>query len=101
MPHRGENGDLVLCSEREKSIALFDSGLGGLSVLIEIRNILPEENYIYFGDSRNAPYGERTAEEITKLSDTIVGSLIERDVKCVVIACNTATSRAAGFLREK
>lgn len=88
-------------NNREKSIAFFDSGVGGISVLRSVRSLLPNENYIYFGDSAHAPWGERTTEEIIQFSENIVQDFLAKDVKCIVIACNTATSRAAAYLREK
>lgn len=85
----------------EKGIGFFDSGVGGISVLRSVRSLLPNENYIYFGDSAHAPWGERTTEEIVSFSEEIVKDFLAKDVKCIVIACNTATSRAAAYLREK
>lgn len=82
-------------------IAVFDSGVGGISVLKELMKLLPNENYIYLGDSKNAPYGTKSAEEIIKLSNDDVTFLLEKGAKAIVIACNTATSVAAKGLREK
>ena len=82
-------------------IGVFDSGVGGLSVLKELAKVLPNENYIYYGDSLNAPYGDKTKQEITELSMNIVKYLIDNGVKAIVIACNTATSAAAKTIREK
>ncbi len=73
-------------------IAVFDSGVGGITVLEEIYKLLPNEDYIYFGDSKNAPYGDLTNEKIRELSLKIVKFLIESDAKIIVIACNTVTS---------
>lgn len=86
---------------RDKSIGFFDSGLGGLSVLREAIKIMPNENYIYFGDSKNAPYGIKTVEEIKALTFEAVKFLIDRGVKAIVIACNTATSAAITDLRMR
>lgn len=82
-------------------IGFFDSGVGGLSVLKESLKILPNENYIYYGDSINAPYGTKTETEIKKLTDLGISFLIEKGAKAIVIACNTATSVAANDLRKK
>lgn len=81
-------------------IGFFDSGLGGLSVLKKALEIMPNENYIYYGDSKHAPYGEKTPQEIKELSFNAMEFLIQKGVKAIVIACNTATSAAAHDLRE-
>ena len=82
-------------------IGVFDSGLGGISVVREIRRDMPNERVLYFGDSANAPYGTKSPEQVRKLSDAIVKRFVEQGVKAVVIACNTATSAAANELRDK
>ena len=79
----------------------MDSGVGGISVLKRAIDLLPNENFIYFGDSANAPYGERSPEWIRNRTATIVDGLIDEGVKAVVIACNTATSAAADYIREQ
>ena len=86
---------------RELPIAVFDSGLGGISVLKRICAALPEEKFIYFGDSANAPYGTKDSEWIKSRCDEIASDFVSRGVKALVVACNTATSAAASFLREK
>lgn len=83
---------------REKPIAVFDSGLGGLSVLRALRSELPQEDFLYFGDSANAPYGSRSTEEIRELTMIHAENLLRR-AKALVIACNTATSAAVDVLR--
>nr|WP_207710551.1 glutamate racemase [Aminipila butyrica] len=85
----------------DKPVAFLDSGVGGISVLNEAIRMMPYENYIYFGDSKNAPYGIRTTEEVRQLTEKNVKFLIEQGAKAVVIACNTATSAAAEYLRNK
>lgn len=85
----------------EKNIGIFDSGIGGVTVLKEIIKILPYENYIYYSDSKNNPYGDKTAEEILNICDKIVQYLLEKNCKAIVIACNTASANAASFLRKK
>ncbi|MGE3507659.1 MAG: glutamate racemase [Vicinamibacterales bacterium] len=80
-------------------IGVFDSGVGGLSVLREIRQLLPNENVIYVADSGSGPYGERSADFIEGRARAIVRFLIARHAKAVVVACNTATSVAVAHLR--
>ena len=83
------------------NIGIFDSGIGGTTVFKEILKILPNENYIYYSDSKNNPYGDKTDEEIIKICDNIVQFLINKNCKAIVIACNTASAKAVDFLREK
>lgn len=82
-------------------IGVFDSGVGGISVLRELVALLPGENYLYFGDSANAPYGEKTTEEVRTLTLQAAEMLFARGAKALVVACNTATSAAIHILREK
>lgn len=84
-----------------KSIGIFDSGVGGLTVLAEIRKKLPNENIVYLGDTKNFPYGSRSKEEIIEFAIHNVELLIEKQVKIIVIACGTATSQAIEALKEK
>lgn len=86
---------------KQSPIAVVDSGVGGITVLRKLYKFMPNEDYIYFGDSANAPYGIKTKEEIKDLTVRACEALMKRGVKAVVIACNTATSAAAAFLREK
>lgn len=86
---------------KQSPIAVVDSGVGGITVLRKLYKLMPNEDYIYFGDSANAPYGVKTKEEIKNLTVKACESLMERGAKAVVIACNTATSAAAAYLREK
>ncbi|RKX17774.1 MAG: glutamate racemase [Candidatus Zixiibacteriota bacterium] len=81
-------------------IGIFDSGVGGLSVLKELKRLLPFESFIYFADSAHAPYGEKKPEEIYRFSKKIVDFFLERKVKLIVIACNTATAHAIRKLRR-
>ena len=74
------------------SIGIFDSGVGGLTVLKEVRNVLPNEKIIYLGDTARVPYGEKTKDLIVRYSKQIVEFLIEEKVDAIVVACNTATS---------
>lgn len=82
-------------------IGIFDSGIGGLTVLKKIIEILPNEKYIYYADTDNVPYGTKPKEEVKKYINKAVEFLISKNVKAIVIACNTATSIAAKELREK
>ncbi len=86
---------------REENIGIFDSGIGGVTVLREIIKVLPNENYIYYSDSKNNPYGDKTKEEIIERCKEIFRFLLERKCKAVVIACNTASAVASSYLREK
>lgn len=81
-------------------IGVFDSGLGGISVVRQLRQDMPHERILYFGDSANAPYGTKTPEQVRDLSFAIVRRFVEQGVKAVVIACNTATSAAVNDLRD-
>ena len=85
----------------DKPIGFFDSGVGGLSVLREAVKLLPGENFIYFGDSKNAPYGTKDVDEVKALTFNAVDFLIKKNIKALVVACNTATSAAIIDLREK
>ncbi len=82
-------------------IGVFDSGVGGISVLRILRHDMPNENYIFFGDSIHAPYGDKPEARIREMSDANVQFLLAHGCKAIVIACNTATSAAADWLRAK
>lgn len=84
-----------------RPIGVFDSGLGGLTVLKEIMKIIPNENIIYFGDTARVPYGPRSKETIIKYTFQAIDFLISKNVKAIVIACNTATARALKEANEK
>ena len=94
-------GDMINKMNKNGKIGIFDSGIGGVTVLREIIKILPEEDYIYYSDSKNNPYGDRSEEEIKEICDKIVEHLIEKNCKAIVIACNTASAIAVKHLREK
>ena len=87
--------------QTERPIAVFDSGVGGISVLRELVRLMPNENYIFFGDSKNAPYGGKSLEEVRKLTECHVRHLLSEGAKAVVIACNTATSADVSILRKE
>ncbi|MBE5886591.1 MAG: glutamate racemase [Lachnospiraceae bacterium] len=84
----------------ERPIGIMDSGVGGISVLRELVKLMPGEDYIYYGDSVNAPYGTKPAQELIDLTMKNARFLLEQGAKAIVIACNTATSVAANILRE-
>lgn len=82
-------------------IGIFDSGVGGLSVLKEIRRALPREDYVYFADNAHCPYGEKTQEYIQDRARKITDLLLSKGAEAVVVACNTATGAAIATLREE
>lgn len=82
-------------------IGIFDSGVGGLSILEKLLEVLPKENYLYYKDSKNCPYGNKTDEELLKITMDITTYLEKRKVKLIVIACNTATTKCIKKLRNK
>ncbi len=81
-------------------IGVFDSGVGGISVLRELAKQMPKEKFIYLGDSANAPYGIKTTEEVRQLSLQAVEKLMSRGLKAIVVACNTAPAASIRTLRE-
>lgn len=90
-----------MLSNASSSIGVFDSGVGGISVLKAIRAQMPEESVIYFGDQEHVPYGPRSMEQIQAFSEGITRFLLERGAKIIVVACNTASAAALKYLREK
>lgn len=86
--------------QREQPIGVFDSGLGGISVLRACTALLPQEDFLFFGDSANAPYGEKSLAQVRRLTIAAVDRLLAQGVKAVVVACNTATSAAIHLLRQ-
>ena len=85
----------------EDAIGVFDSGLGGLTVVKELNHHLPNERIVYFGDTARVPYGTKSAETIIRYSREIVRVLIKHKVKMVVVACNTASSWALDVLKKE
>lgn len=85
----------------KQPIGFFDSGVGGLSIWQEVTSLLPQEDTIYLADSLNAPYGEKGTDEIIKLCVKNTDKLIELGCKIIIVACNTATTNAISFLRNK
>lgn len=86
--------------QMQQPIGVFDSGLGGISVLRELVAFLPNENYLYLGDSKHAPYGTKSLQEVQELTCNNIEYLIGKGAKAIVVACNTATSAAIQKLRE-
>lgn len=84
----------------EDFIAVFDSGVGGISVLRALVQVLPQENFLYFGDSLNAPYGTKTTAQVKDLTCAAADMLFGRGAKALVVACNTATAAAIDCLRQ-
>ena len=84
-----------------RPIGIFDSGLGGISVLKEAVHLMPNEHFIFYGDNENAPYGTKTQEQIDSCVQNVVNHLLQRDVKALLIACNTATAASAKRLRSE
>ena len=82
-------------------IGIFDSGLGGISVLHDAIKLLPQEDYLYYADTRNVPYGPKPKEEVRKHVFAAMDFIVQQGVKAIVVACNTATSVAIGDLRSK
>lgn len=85
--------------DTQRPVFVFDSGMGGITVLKELAKQMPNEHFLFFGDSANAPYGTKSREEVYKLTRNGVLYALSRQAKAVVIACNTATSAAAADLR--
>ena len=87
--------------QNNNPIGLFDSGVGGISIWKEIHKLLPNENTIYLADSKNAPYGQKSKDEIIGLCEKNTEFLLNHNCKMVVVACNTATTNAIQELRQK
>lgn len=83
------------------NIGIFDSGIGGMTVLHEAMKAMPCENYIFYADIDHVPYGTKTKEQVVSYVDEVMQFMVEQDCKAVVIACNTATAAAARLMREK
>lgn len=86
---------------KNNPIGIFDSGIGGTSIWKEIQSLMPYENSIYLSDSKNAPYGEKSDQEIIKLCIKNTELLLKKNCKIIVVACNTATTNAIDYLRGK
>lgn len=85
----------------DRAIGIYDSGVGGLTVLAALRKLLPHENYVYFGDTAHLPYGNKSPEQIIDFSRKILSWMVEeKQVKCVVVACNTSSAIALDLLKD-
>ena len=84
-----------------KAIGIFDSGLGGLTILKTLTRVLPKEKYIYFGDTANTPYGSKSKGTVTRFSLDIARFLEGQKVKLIVVACNTASALALADLQKQ
>jgi len=93
--------DIQISLRKLSPIGIFDSGVGGLSVLRAIRARIPNESILYFGDQGHIPYGPRPMEQIRDFSEAITNFLLDRNAKLIVVACNTASAAALKYLREK
>src|SRR5215210_344924 len=91
----------VAGSQRELPVAVFDSGVGGLTVLHECLVSLPHEDFVYLGDTARFPYGDRSADELLLFARELAGMLLDRGAKLLVVACNSATAAAVPKLREE
>ena len=98
-PHTLDQEKSGMSGKAEAPIGVFDSGVGGLTILSALRQELPYENYIYFGDTAHCPYGARSDAEITELSVQVSRFLIKQGVKLIIVACNTASQAALNSLR--
>jgi glutamate racemase len=88
-------------SDASKPIGVFDSGIGGLTVLKALGSEIPGETFIYLGDTARLPYGTKTAETVTRYSVQAAGKLASFDIKALVVACNTASAVGLPAIREK
>ena len=86
--------------DKNEAIGIFDSGIGGVTVLKEILKVLPNENYIYYSDSKNNPYGDKNDKQINEMCENIVKLFIKKNCKAIVIACNTASAKSVQYLRQ-
>jgi glutamate racemase len=91
----------VFLREKTLPIGIFDSGVGGLSILREVQKLLPNESFIFIADQKNVPYGEKTEEELNEIVSRIVKYFLKKKVKMIVIACNTATVYTIENIRSK
>ena len=89
------------CEKKKAPIGVFDSGVGGLTVVREITRQLPHENIVYFGDTARVPYGSKSKSNIIRFSEQIIRFLKTKQVKAIVIACNTASALALDTVRDE
>ncbi|HOO98396.1 MAG TPA: glutamate racemase [Bacteroidales bacterium] len=86
---------------KDRPIGIFDSGVGGLTVAHAIRQLLPDESIVYFGDTAHLPYGDKSADSIIQYSRKITEFLLEKDAKIILVACNSASASAYEVLKEE
>lgn len=86
---------------KSKPIAFFDSGIGGTTILKEVIKLLPNEKYVYYPDSKNLPYGNKSKEELLKIVDNVIQELLKYNPKIIVCSCNTATTMVLDDMRKK
>ena len=91
----------IILKKINRPIAFFDSGVGGLTVYAKLKKLLPDENLIYFGDTKHMPYGEKTKEELLEYADKIFEFFLKKDAKAVVMACNTTSSVIYDTIKNK
>ena len=86
---------------KDGALGIFDSGVGGLTVVRAVQELLPSENIVYLGDTARVPYGSKSPETIRRFADEDARHLVSRGVKAIVVACNTATAHALPFLQKQ
>lgn len=91
----------IISKKTNRPIAFFDSGVGGLTVYSKLKQLLPDENYLYFGDTKHMPYGEKTGEELLSYASRILDFFVEKNAKAVVMACNTTSSMIYDQIKDK
>ncbi len=87
--------------DKNAPIGVFDSGIGGTTILESLQELLPNDDYIFFGDSKNCPYGTKSLTDLERIVKNVVDYLLRERVKIIVVACNTATTQTIEFLREE
>src|SRR5687767_151611 len=97
----GQGCDTPRVNLRQRPIGVFDSGVGGLTVLHELLVALPHEDFLYLGDTARFPYGNRPKEQLEALALDVAGELVARGAKLLVVACNSATAAALPALQER
>lgn len=83
------------------NIGIFDSGIGGLTLLHQAMVLMPQENFLFYADTDHVPYGTKTREQVISYVDEVIQFMISHDCKIILIACNTATAVAADLMRER
>ena len=94
-------GEYEMINTNRRPVAFFDSGVGGLTVFEKAKKLLPNENYLYFGDTKNMPYGEKSEEQLVEFADRIFRFFEEKNAKAVVMACNTTSAITYDKLKKK